>query len=105
MTGIIFTYITCPDTETAKKIATLAIKKRLAACANIIPQMESLYWWDGKIDSAKEVVLILKTKKTAFSELRLLITKEHPYEVPCILTFDITNGNQPYLNWLTQEVP
>jgi periplasmic divalent cation tolerance protein len=104
MSQIIFVYVTCPDIEVAKNIANQALSKRLIACANILPQMTSIYRWEGKVEEATECVMILKTRKLMYQDLRVLITKVHPYDVPCILSWDITNGNPPYMNWLEKEV-
>jgi periplasmic divalent cation tolerance protein len=93
-------YVTCPDTETAKKISMILLEERLIACANILPGMESLYWWEGKIDSAKEVVLILKSTTIVSSRIIARVESLHPYNTPCILTLPIENGSESYIRWL-----
>lgn len=95
-----FIYITNPDRKTAKKIALRLLKKRLIACANIFP-IESVYWWKGKIENAKEVVLILKTKEK-FNKIKNEVKKIHPYSIPCIIKFDV-EANEEYENWLKRE--
>ena len=90
-------YITNPDRKTAKKIALRLLKKRLIACANIFP-IESVYWWKGKIENAKEVVLILKTKEK-FDKIKNEVKKIHPYSIPCIIKFD-AKANKEYEAWL-----
>lgn len=104
MSTFCFVYVTCPDEETAQKISSHALQKRLAACTNIIPNMKSMYRWKGKIETSNETILILKTKKSAFAELKTLVTQHHPYEIPCILSWDLTQGHQPFLNWIQSEV-
>jgi periplasmic divalent cation tolerance protein len=93
-------YITNPDRKTAKKIALRLLKKRLIACANIFP-IESVYWWKGKIENAKEVVLILKTKEN-FNKIKNEVKKIHPYSIPCIIKFD-AEANKEYEEWLKRE--
>lgn len=93
-------YITNPDRKTAKKIALRLLKKRLIACANIFP-VESVYWWEGKIENAKEVVLILKTKEN-FNKIKNEVKKIHPYSIPCIIKFD-AEANKEYEEWLKRE--
>jgi periplasmic divalent cation tolerance protein len=93
-------YVTCPDTETAKKISMALLQEGLIACANILPGMESLYWWEGKIDSAKEVVLILKSAAVQSSRIIARVESLHPYNTPCILTLPIEKGSEAYIRWL-----
>lgn len=93
-------YVTCPDTETAKKISMTLLQEGLIACANILPGMESLYWWEGKIDSAKEVVLILKSATALSSRITARVESLHPYNTPCILTLPIEKGSEAYIRWL-----
>lgn len=96
-------YITCPDSEHAQKIARQLLSEKLIACANILPQMQSLYWWKEQIESSTEAVLLIKTQ---FSEniSRDLLFKRikdlHPYEVPCIMEIQIGDVNDAYLNWI-----
>lgn len=98
--GIRLFYVTCPDSETAKKISLTVMKEGLAACANILAGMESLYWWQGKIDSAKEVVLILKTSTSQEDRLLARVESLHPYNTPCILSLPVEKGSEPYVRWL-----
>lgn len=93
-------YVTCPDLECARKISLSALKEGLAACANIIPGMESLYWWEGKIESTQEIVLILKTDIVQVDRLLGRIESLHPYNTPCILSLPVEKGSEPYVRWL-----
>lgn len=100
---MILIYVTCKDIEEAKKISKNLLEKRLIACANMFP-INSMYWWEGKINEDKEVALIIKTKKEKFAEIKKKIKKIHSYKVPCILSFDIKRGNEDFLNWIKKEV-
>ncbi len=95
--------VTIPKSK-AKSLAKLLLKKRVCACVNIIPGVESLFWWQGKIDTAKEAILVIKTKKDLFTRLKKEIRANHPYEVPEIVAFNIDKINPEYLNWLKKEV-
>jgi len=99
--SFVFIYITNPNKETAKKIAIHLLKKRLVACTNIFP-IESAYWWKGKIENTKEVVLIVKTRKENF-KVKDEIKRIHPYSIPCIIKFDV-EANKEYEKWLKETI-
>ena len=94
------TYITTKNEEEALTLANLAVKKNLAACGNIIPNMKSIYKWQNKLQNDKETLLILKTNANKYPLLEKLILEEHSYEVPCILKIPINDGNKEYLKWI-----
>ena len=94
------TYITTKNEEEALTLANLAVKKNLAACGNIIPNMKSIYKWQNKLQNDKETILILKTNSNKYPLLKKLILEEHSYEVPCILKIPINDGNKEYLKWI-----
>jgi periplasmic divalent cation tolerance protein len=98
----LFVYITVPDMDTARALARGALQQRLAACANILPQMTSMYEWEGVLEEASELVLILKTASHKQEALEQWIQAHHPYQVPCILRLPIAGGNQAYLDWLRE---
>lgn len=95
--------ITAPAGAGAKKIAQAILKKRFAACVNIIPAVQSIYWWKGRMEQTRESLLIVKTKKALSGKLILFIQKIHPYEVPEILVLPVVAGFKPYLAWLKKE--
>jgi len=97
----IFVYITNPSKKIARKIALYLLKKRLVACANIFP-IESSYWWKGKIENTKEVVLVVKTRKENFNKVKNEIKKVHPYSLPCIIKFGV-EANKEYEDWIKKE--
>jgi len=96
-------YITAKNKEEARKIGKELLKARLAACVNIIDKMNSLYWWEGKIQDDNEAVLIAKTKESLVKELVEKVKSIHSYSCPCIISLPILGGNKAYLDWLEKE--
>ena len=94
-------YITCPIKE-AKKIASSLVKKKLAACVNIL-SCRSVYRWKGKVAQGRESVLFVKTKSSLFSAIEKEVRKLCSYSVPCILLLEIKKGHGPYLRWVEGE--
>jgi periplasmic divalent cation tolerance protein len=92
--------VTAPDLKTARGLAKAALKTKLIACANLVPKIESHYWWQGKIESGAEVLLILKTTKSKLAALEKLILAKHPYDTPEFLVLPLNAGNKKYLDWL-----
>ena len=91
---------TCPDQDSAQAIAEHLIDQGLAACVNILPGILSIYSWQGKRESAQELLLVIKTTKTVYDTLEKTITGLHPYELPEIIAVNIENGSAGYLNWI-----
>ena len=96
-------FITVDSQETARKITDKLLTERKAACVNIIPKVESQYWWQGKIESANELLLIVKTHAVLLEELIALVKQNHPYSVPEIIALPIIGGNKDYLKWIDRE--
>lgn len=96
-------YVTYPDHETAKSISNTLLKKRLIACANIFASHESLYWWNGKIQNEQEVAVIYKSTPQQFQEIENTVKSLHPYDVPCIVSWDIAQGHAAYMQWINDE--
>lgn len=96
-------YITCRDREQALHIGKELVEARLAACANLLDQMTSLYWWEGKVVQDQECVLLLKTQAGCVEPLMQRVRELHSYEVPCIIALPIVAGNPDYLHWIAQE--
>lgn len=103
MSKHIFIYIACGDIKEARKIAGYCVSERLVSCGNILPQMESVYWWDGDINHENEVVLILKTQSNNFKAVEKAVKSLHSYECPCIVALPVTDGYKPYLDWMVSE--
>lgn len=95
--------VTAPNAEQAKKIASFLLKKKLVACVNIISKVESFFWWQGKIDKAKEGLLIIKTKKKLLNRLIKAVKSKHAYSVPEIIALPVISGNKDYLNWIDES--
>ena len=102
--GYIVVLITVKDSEEAQKIANSLLKRRQAACINIIPEVDSHFWWKDKLDSAKESLLIVKTKESLLPELIKSVKKIHSYSIPEIIALPIVGGSQDYLDWIDSEV-
>ncbi len=95
--------VTAPELKTARKLGRAALKARLIACANLVPRIESHYWWQGKIEESAEVLLLMKTATAKLAALEKLILAKHPYDTPEFLVLPITHGNKRYLAWLDQS--
>jgi periplasmic divalent cation tolerance protein len=95
--------VTAPNLKTARQLARLALSKRLAACGNLIPGLESHYWWRGKIQSSREVLLLFKTRPAKLRDLEKLVLAEHPYDTPEFVVLNLTAGTERYLAWLAKE--
>ena len=97
-------FITTDAEEEAHKIAELLLDQKKAACVNIVARVDSLFWWQGKLDSAQESLLIIKTKASLLPEIISLVKRVHSYEVPEIIALPIIGGNEDYLKWIDSEV-
>jgi len=95
--------VTAPDVKTARALAKAALKARLIACANLIPRLESHYWWQGKMESGKEVLLLLKAPKSRLAALEKLILARHPYDTPEFLVLSLSAGSKKHLAWLAES--
>jgi periplasmic divalent cation tolerance protein len=97
--------VSVPDLKTGRKLARLALKARLIACANIIPRLESHYWWQDKIESGAEVLLILKTRRSRLKSLEALVLDNHPYDTPEFVVVPLRGGSERYLQWVASVCP
>lgn len=96
-------YVTTPSKEDALRIAQALLEKRLVACANILEGCTSLYWWDGRIQSDQECVMICKTRMTLVTRAAALIEELHPYDVPCVTAMPILKAARKYAEWVVAE--
>lgn len=96
--------ITVPSAESAKTLAHGIIERQLAACVNIIPQVTSVYRWEGKVNEDSEQLLVIKTETKLLKDLAAAVRELHPYTVPELISLPITAGSQAYLNWVTDSV-
>ena len=96
--------MTAANGEEAARLADLLIGAHLAACVQILPEMESVYRWEGKIERQAEILLLAKTTRSRFAELEREVRALHSYETPEIIALPIVAGSTPYLEWLTTAV-
>lgn len=92
-----------PDATSARALAGLLVESRLAACVNILPSCRSVYRWEGRIEEAEEVPLLIKTTTDRYTALEMAIREQHPYELPEIIAVPIERGLPAYLNWIATE--
>ena len=95
---------TVASASEAEKIADTLVRKKLCACVNMVPNVRSVFIWKGKIDHAKELLLVIKTERGKLKEVERAIRKHHSYEVPEIIGWPISWGHQPYLDWLSNSL-
>ena len=98
------TLCTCPDFETAKQIAWILVEEKLAACVNIINNVTSVYRWQGKIEYGQEVQLLIKSESLLFNKIATRVNELHPYDIPEIIALNIQQGDEHYLNWITESL-
>ena len=93
-------FMTAPNREEAAKIVRTLLEEKLIACGNIVDSVSSLFWWKGKIEDEKEVLVIMKSHEKLFKKLSERVTELHSYDVPEILALPIVDGSSSYLDWL-----
>lgn len=96
--------MTAPDAACADRIARALVDEQLAACVNVLPEMKSVYRWEGKMEESREVLLVAKTRSALFPSLEARVRALHPYEVPEIVSLPLTDGSRPYLSWVDASV-
>ena len=102
---VIVVLVTCKSKGEARKIVMALVKKRLAACGNILESpVSAIYWWKGKIERTKEYLVVLKSTRRVFAELEREVTRLHGYDVPEIVTIPVTGGSRKYLAWVSGNV-
>jgi periplasmic divalent cation tolerance protein len=104
MTGKRLVLTTCGSLEEARSIAHALVDRQLAACVNIAPQIESVYRWEGEIETATEWLLVIKTTIDAFDRVREALSELHSYELPECIQIGIEDGSAPYLEWIGESV-
>ena len=92
--------VTTPDADSARRIARTLVEERHAACGNIVPQITSIFRWQGAVQEEAETLLLLKTSSDRLAALTERVTQLHPYDVPEVLALPVAEGNEPYLDWL-----
>ena len=96
-------YMTAPTVEEARRIGRTLVERRLAACVNILKDMESIYWWNGNLEEGTEAVLIAKTTAALVPELTEAVKALHSYQCPCVVSLPIESGNPDFLAWIRSE--
>jgi periplasmic divalent cation tolerance protein len=96
-------YVTAPNQEVALGLARVAVEERLAACANVLGAITSVYWWDGKLNEDGEVALLLKTRADLVDALTERLKRAHPYDCPCVVSVPLEGGNPAFLAWIAAE--
>ena len=94
--------VTCPTRVSARRIAEALIRRRLAACVNIMPGLTSVYEWQGKIERTRELLLVIKTAPGSFARVKRAVLGLHPYQVPEVIALPVVQGHQPYLTWVAR---
>lgn len=103
MSEVLLVYTTWPDAGTAEAAARTLVEEGLTACANILGPLRSVYRWDGKVETADEIAMLLKTSATKSAALTDRIVALHPYETPCVVTLDVAGGNPAFLAWVLAQ--
>ena len=95
--------VTAPNRKTARGLARGALEARLVVCVNLVPGIESHYWWQGKLEQSKEVLLVMKTRKARLSALEQFVLQRHPYETPEVVSWPLDGSTAKYLDWLRES--
>jgi periplasmic divalent cation tolerance protein len=97
---MLFVYVTFPSNAEARRVGRIIVEERLAKCVNIIPRMESLFIWKGKLERERECILIAKTSEGNYPKLERRIKQLHSYEVPCIVALKVARGSKEFIEWV-----
>ncbi|MCM8776205.1 MAG: divalent-cation tolerance protein CutA [Candidatus Omnitrophica bacterium] len=103
MSSCLVVLTTVPSPKVARHLASVLLKKRIASCVNISSGWESHYWWKGKRERAREIMLVIKTRAPLYTDLEKTIRKNHPYTIPEIIAISIQKGSKDYLDWVIRE--
>lgn len=103
MDPILLVMTNMPDMPTAQAMASALVNARLAACVNILPAVQSVYRWQGAVEQATEITLLIKTTQRRYPQLQQAIVAAHPYDVPEVIAWPLADGHPPYLHWVTAE--
>ena len=102
-TAVCVALTTCPDEGTARRIASALVDERLAACVNVIPDLTSVYRWEGVVETASECLLLVKTRRERLEDLRRRLEELHPYDLPELVALPVEGGSSAYLRWVVEE--
>ena len=101
--SFILIYMTASSEEEASTISKTLVEERLVACANMMPRHKSFYWWDGAVQQEAEHAVLFKTTADKFKKVEARVKDLHSYDVPCVVSFDISQGAQSFLDWIAAE--
>ena len=101
MPDMIFIYVSCPDMEVAGQIGRALVDSRHAVAANMLPGMQSVYRWGGEVVEGAEAMLLIRTTANRFEDIRVIVRRMHPYQMPSIVAVPIVDGDPGYLEWVT----
>ncbi len=104
MTDLCLVLVTLPTVEKAADLGRTLVEEGLAACANLVPGVRSIYRWEGKLQDEGEVLMLVKTRAALFEQLRSRVVSLHPYQCPEVLQLDVAAGHAPYLDWVRASV-
>ncbi|MFW6277921.1 MAG: divalent-cation tolerance protein CutA [Halorhodospira sp.] len=96
-------FCTCPDEQTARRLAEAVVEAKLAACVNILPGVSSVFYWEGQAQSEQEHLLMIKTSELAYSRLESKLVELHPYELPEVIAVGIERGLAGFLDWIRDQ--
>jgi periplasmic divalent cation tolerance protein len=102
--SVVAVLTTAPSADVADRIGTALVEERLAACANLVPGVSSVFRWQGALQRETEILVVLKTTASRLGDLRRRLVELHPYEVPEVIALDVREGHPPYLDWVRTEV-
>ena len=100
---VVVLHCTCPDAATAERVATALVEDRLAACVQQVPGVRSTYRWEGRLERADEILLLIKTTTDRQAAAIACVQSLHPYDVPELLAFDASGGAPAYLDWVAAQ--
>ena len=103
MKSILAVLCTCPDEETARRLAGGLVEEKLAACVNVLPGIRSIYRWQGEVQDDAEVLMVIKTTRSAYDRLADWLEEHHPYDLPEVIALPVSEGLAAYLDWVAQE--
>lgn len=103
MNPILVVFCTCPDETVARELASGLLEQRLAACVNILPEIRSIYRWEGAVSEDGETLMVIKTSRSSWGRLENWLNKNHPYDLPEVIALPVDKGLPAYLDWVIQE--
>lgn len=100
----IIVLVTVDSEEQAKRISDILLGRKAIACANIVRDVQSFYWWKGKVDHSRELLLVMKSRRELLEEIVRLVKENHSYEAPEVVAVPVVGGNPDYLRWIDESV-